>query len=115
MIGPMLAALGPVLLALGLHGPLLAGLVLLFFAVLQQVEDKVLVVRIQSRATGLHPLGVIFSMLVLGVLFGLGGLLLAIPVAAAIQASLVCWHSCVYHPGGSAAWVAERQGAGDSQ
>lgn len=108
MVGPVVAAIGPILLALQV-GPLYAGVVVLFFVVLQQVEDKVLVVRLQSRATGLHPLTVILSLLSLGLLFGFSGMILAIPIAAAIQASLVCLNSCFYHPNGSAAWLAQRQ------
>jgi predicted PurR-regulated permease PerM len=110
MLGPAIAAVGPILLALG-QSPLRAGLVLLFFVVLQQVEDKVLVVRIQSSATGLHPLTVIFSMLIMGVLFGLTGVLLAIPVAAGLQACAVCLTSCFLHPNGSTTWLAEREAA----
>lgn len=110
MVGPVIAAVGPILLALG-QSPLRAGLVLLFFVVLQQVEDKVLVVRIQSSATGLHPLTVIYSMLIMGVLFGLTGMLLAVPVAAALQACAVCLTSCFLHPDGATAWLAEREAA----
>jgi len=108
LIGPVLAAVGPILLALG-QSPLHAGLVLIFFIVLQQVEDKVLVVRIQASTTGLHPLTVLFSMLVMGVLFGLAGVILAIPVAAAIQASAICLTSCFLHPRGQQAWLSERE------
>lgn len=109
LVGPIVAVIGPLLLALGL-GPLRAGLVLVFFVALQQVEDKLLVVCLQSHTTGLHPLVVIFSLLSLGVLFGFSGVVLAIPVAAAIQATVVCLNSCFYQPGGSSAWLAERQG-----
>ncbi|MBI3958591.1 MAG: AI-2E family transporter [Chloroflexi bacterium] len=108
LVGPVIAAVGPILLVLG-QSPLRAGLVLLFFVVLQQVEDKVLVVRIQASTTGLHPLTVIFSLLTMGVLFGLTGVLLAVPVAAALQACAICLTSCFLHPNGHSAWLAERE------
>jgi len=89
----------------------LAGLLVLliaFYAV-QQIEDKALVPRLQSHTTGLHPLIVILSTLVLGTLFGLLGVVLAVPLAAMVQALLVCVTSCFLHPEGAAAWLAERR------
>ena len=47
--------------------------------------------------------------LVLGSLFGLPGVLLAVPLAAVGQALVVCVMSCFYHPEGTAAWLAERR------
>jgi predicted PurR-regulated permease PerM len=51
----------------------------------QQVENNIIQPRIQARAVQLEPFLVIVSVLFGSALFGLGGALLAIPVAASIQ------------------------------
>ena len=51
----------------------------------QQIENNVIQPRIQARAVQLEPFLVIVSVLFGSALFGLGGALLAIPVAASIQ------------------------------
>lgn len=106
--GPLLAAIGPFTLALA-QSPTRALIVAVFFVAVQQIEDKVLVPRLQSHTTGLHPLTVILATLVLGSLFGVLGVVLAVPLAAAAQALVVCVVSCFYHPEGTAAWLAERR------
>lgn len=108
MLGPILASIGPITLALG-HSPGRALLVAAFFVIVQQLEDKLLVPRIQSHATGLHPLIVILAVLVLGSLFGFLGVLLAVPLAAVVQALVVCGVDCFYHPEGAEAWLAARR------
>ncbi len=108
MLGPILASIGPITLALA-HSPGRALLVAALFVVVQQLEDKLLVPRIQSHATGLHPLIVILAVLVLGSLFGFLGVLLAVPLAAVVQALVVCGVNCFYHPEGAEAWLAARR------
>ena len=53
--------------------------------VYQQVENTVIQPQIQRRAVNIHPFFVLFSVLCGSTLFGIGGALLAIPVAASIQ------------------------------
>ena len=55
----------------------------------QQVENNVIQPRIQARAVQVHPFGVLVSVLFGSTLFGVLGALLAIPVAAAIQISII--------------------------
>jgi predicted PurR-regulated permease PerM len=55
----------------------------------QILVDQLLTPRVMSEQVSLHPTLVIFSLLVGGTLFGFFGLLLAIPVAATIQALFV--------------------------
>jgi predicted PurR-regulated permease PerM len=106
--GPLLAAIGPFTLALS-QSPTRALIIAVFFVAVQQIEDKALVPRLQSHTTGLHPLTVILASLVLGSLFGLLGVLLAVPLAAVGQALAVCVISCFYYPEGTSAWLAERR------
>ncbi|HWT22971.1 MAG TPA: AI-2E family transporter [Solirubrobacteraceae bacterium] len=55
----------------------------------QQLENNVIQPRIQSRALQVHPFVVLTSVLFGSALFGVIGALLAIPIAAAIQISIV--------------------------
>jgi predicted PurR-regulated permease PerM len=50
----------------------------------QFVEGNVLVPKLVGDSAGLHPLWLMFSLLAFGYLFGFAGLLLAVPVAAAV-------------------------------
>jgi predicted PurR-regulated permease PerM len=57
--------------------------------VYQQVENNVIQPRIQAKAVSVHPFVVLTSVLFGSTLFGILGALLAIPVAAAIQISII--------------------------
>jgi predicted PurR-regulated permease PerM len=59
--------------------------------VYQQIENTVIQPQIQKRAVDIHPFVVLVSVLFGSTLFGIGGALLAIPVAASIQIAVVEW------------------------
>ncbi|HEV8488570.1 MAG TPA: AI-2E family transporter [Candidatus Limnocylindrales bacterium] len=82
IIGPILAAIPAVLLALtaGLDAGLAA---LVLYLLVQQVENNLLVPKIQGDAVELHPSAVMFSLVVGGAIAGLLGAILALPVTAA--------------------------------
>ncbi|NLB17950.1 MAG: AI-2E family transporter, partial [Syntrophomonadaceae bacterium] len=52
---------------------------------IQQLESNFLSPRIVGDRVGLHPLVVIFALLSGGELFGIWGILLAVPVAAVLK------------------------------
>lgn len=58
--------------------------VVALFAVISIVDGSLLSPRIVGPKVGLHPVWLIFSVLAFGSLFGLVGVLIAVPVAAAI-------------------------------
>jgi predicted PurR-regulated permease PerM len=58
--------------------------VILFFVVIQQVENNVLAPRISGHAVGLHPLGAMFALLAGFQLAGLLGGLFAVPLAGVL-------------------------------
>jgi len=60
-------------------------MVLLVFAVGQTLEGMVLTPRLVGDRIGLHPVAVIFAILAGGQLFGFLGILLALPVTAALN------------------------------
>ncbi len=84
MVGPYIGGAPAVLIALT-QSPTLALLVLGYIVVLQLIEGNILVPRIMESAVGVTPLTVIVGILIGSTLMGIGGALLAVPVAAAIQ------------------------------
>jgi predicted PurR-regulated permease PerM len=62
--------------------------VLAVYGVGQLVENYVLVPFLVGDRIGLHPLAVIFALLAFGQLFGFAGVLLALPVSAALLVGL---------------------------
>ncbi|HQU15423.1 MAG: hypothetical protein B7Z66_07500 [Chromatiales bacterium 21-64-14] len=90
---PYLGVISGVLLALlsalvqGMT-PVLGLGVLAVFAIGQMMEGFVLTPRMVGERIGLHPLVVIFAIMAGGALFGFVGVLLALPVSAAIKVLL---------------------------
>ncbi len=70
----------------------------LVFATGQGLENIVVTPRIVGDSVGLHPLLVIFAILLFAKLFGFIGLLVAIPVAASIQVIIKVWLKYRFKP-----------------
>lgn len=81
-VGPILAAIPAVLVALG-ESVALAQYVILLYIAIQAFESYLLQPLVQHKAVYLPPVLIIFAQIVLGVLLGGLGLLLATPLAAA--------------------------------
>lgn len=82
-IGPWLGGIPAVLVALSLS-PWKAVGVAIAYIVVQQLESQLLAPRILGKAVGLSPVIIIFAILIGAKLYGLIGIILAIPAAAAI-------------------------------
>jgi hypothetical protein len=67
--------------------------VIIYFIVLQQVESNVIVPRVSGQAVGLHPLGVLLALLAGVELGGLGGALLAVPIAGVLYVVFLALYS----------------------
>jgi predicted PurR-regulated permease PerM len=80
-VGPFMAGLLAALVGLFV-GPWTAVLAIVVVVVAQNVTDTMITPRVMSDQVDLHPILVIFSLLVGGSLFGIPGMLFAIPVAA---------------------------------
>jgi predicted PurR-regulated permease PerM len=83
-LGALISIVIPVLLAL-ISDPFTVVWVILAFIVIQQIEGNLLQPIVMSRAVDLHPALVVFAILVMGTLFGLIGVFLAVPLVAALQ------------------------------
>jgi predicted PurR-regulated permease PerM len=84
-IGPWLSAIPPAIYALVVH-PVSALWVLALFVFIYQVEGHIVVPNVMATALRLHPLLVIFGLLAGGELYGIAGVLMALPTMAAARA-----------------------------
>jgi predicted PurR-regulated permease PerM len=53
--------------------------------IVQQIDNHVISPNVMARTVQLHPLTVLLALLVAGELFGLWGMMLAVPVYAAVK------------------------------
>lgn len=84
ILGPVLSAVPPIVVALT-YNPVLVIWIILAFIIIQQFESNILVPMVMSRQLSLHPVTVIFAVVVLNGMFGIIGIFLATPAAATIS------------------------------
>jgi predicted PurR-regulated permease PerM len=84
-IGPWLSAIPPAIYAL-VTDPISFLWVAALFVFIYQVEGHVVVPNVMASALRLHPLLVIFGLLAGGELYGIPGVLVALPTMAALRA-----------------------------
>ena len=84
-LGPFLGAVGPVLAALAIE-PTRALWVVVAFTAIQQLENNVLIPLIIGSSLRIHPVPILFVIFVMGGLFGMLGVFLAVPTMAVAQA-----------------------------
>lgn len=94
-VGPITAGTLACLVALGHPNPFgwsplaYVGVVALMYTILRHAEDYLVIPAIIGRAVRLHPAVVIFALLSGGAVFGLLGIVLAVPVAATLRLVLI--------------------------
>lgn len=81
VVGPIISCIPPLFVALSTD-PVKAVWVVGLFILIQQIEGNILVPRIMASAMKLHPVPVLFCVVIMGSLTGPIGLLLAIPLLA---------------------------------
>ncbi len=82
--GPVISAFIPVLVGFSVS-PVSGILVLTLFVLVQQFESNVFVPLIMKKVIGLNPIAIILAILIGGHVAGVMGILLAVPVAAALS------------------------------
>ncbi|HEX5417776.1 MAG TPA: AI-2E family transporter [Chloroflexota bacterium] len=90
-LGPVVAGTVAALIALSQGGSTLAIGVIVFYIVVRQIEDQIVMPVVLSSAVELHPLIVIFAVLAGETLGGILGALLAVPIAASIKVVIDYW------------------------
>lgn len=83
-VGPIISTIPAVFLAFT-QSPTKALFVLILFIVIQQIESNVLAPKIMQKAVGLNPIITIVALLIGAKIGGIVGMILAIPVATAIN------------------------------
>jgi predicted PurR-regulated permease PerM len=84
-LGPWLGAIPPFFYALVIH-PISALWVALLFLGIQQIEGHIVVPKVMGSALRLHPLLVIFGILAGAEMYGVLGVLVALPLLAVMRA-----------------------------
>ncbi|HEX3428254.1 MAG TPA: AI-2E family transporter [Candidatus Limnocylindrales bacterium] len=85
LVGPLIATAIAATDAFAHGGAGLAGVVVVIYFVLRQVEDQVVMPVVIGRAVHLHPVVTIFAVLVGLSIYGVLGGLLGVPIAAALN------------------------------
>ncbi len=79
-IGPLFSAIPAILVAL-VEGPLVIVYVIIVYIIVQQLENHLITPLVQKRAVSIPPVVLLTAQLLIGILFGLFGVLLATPLA----------------------------------
>ena len=87
-IGAILSYLVVTLYALATGGPVFALITFLCMAIIQIIDANILQPNIISKSVDLHPVVVISGLIVFQLLFGIVGMLIAMPVLAGIKVYL---------------------------
>ena len=98
VIGPIIAAILPSLVAFAIH-PVLGLLVLGSYFIIQQLENNFIAPLILHKAVQIHQVSLIFALVVLSGIFGVFGAIIAVPVASVIKVLYDEWYYPLAHHG----------------
>lgn len=84
IVGPIIGSMPAIFLAY-LVSPILAVKTAVFYIVIHQLENHIIVPNIMGHTIALHPVVIIISLLIGGQLLGIVGMILAVPVAALLR------------------------------
>jgi len=84
VFGPAIGAVPAILVALSIS-PLKAVWVVIATVLIQSAENMYLLPRVMNKSMGVNPIIILLSMVAFGSVFGIAGVLLAVPLAAILQ------------------------------
>ena len=90
IIGPIISAVPAILIAFTIS-PTTALMVTIFYILVQELENKLLVPKVMQHTVGLNPISIIIIILIGAKLMGVLGMLLAVPVASVFFVILEEW------------------------
>ncbi len=82
MVGALLGMIPGVIIAFAVGGPVSAIAVAIMYIIIQQIENNLLVPRIIGDSVGVHPAILTVTLLAMGSVFGLAGIIAAAPLTA---------------------------------
>lgn len=85
MVGATVATIIAVLVALAGDTPIKALYALITLLILQQIDGNIIVPKVVGKNVNLHPLLVMLSLFIFGSLFGILGMIVAVPITALIK------------------------------
>lgn len=86
-IGPVIGMVPAIIVAL-LQGPFMVLKVIFVVIVAQQIDGNFITPRVMGKKLNLHPLTVIFILLISGAIYGFVGIIIAIPLYSVIKVTL---------------------------
>lgn len=89
--GPFFGMLPAFAVAAVTAGPLHGMFAVFGLFVVQQIDANYIYPKVVGGSTGLHPLFVLLSVSLFGSFFGIGGMLLAVPIAGIVQIFIKKW------------------------
>lgn len=92
VIGPFISGILAALIALSIS-PITALIVIIYFIVLQQLENNLIVPKIMQKAIGLPPAIIIITIIISSKLFGIIGAILAVPISGIIYVIYKDWNT----------------------
>ena len=87
ILGPIIGAVPPVLLGLT-QGSGVMVKVILFYIVVQQLDSHLIMPKLMGSIINVHPVAIILGVLVGGHLYGIVGMMIAVPLLAVLQVVL---------------------------
>lgn len=93
--GPFFGMLPAFAVAAVTAGPMHGMFAVFGLFVVQQIDANYIYPKVVGGSTGLHPLFVLLSVSLFGSFFGIGGMLLAVPIAGIVQIFIKNGHSVV--------------------
>ena len=84
VIGPIVGAIPAILLGATIS-PSLALKVLIFYAVVQQIDGHLIMPQVMGKVISIHPVVIVIALLIGGTLFGVAGMILTVPLVAVLQ------------------------------
>ncbi len=88
IVGPLISASLVIVLSLQMHNVAIMGAMVAYGVTLRFIIDDVVAPPVLGRSVAVHPVVVMLAYAIGGVLFGVTGLLLAVPVAACVRIGL---------------------------
>lgn len=84
-LGATIGAIPPIFVALVVHGPVTAFIVISIFIVYQQIENNLIIPKVMGNVMGVRPIFVMFAAVTFFILFGVWGAVLAVPTIVIVR------------------------------